>query len=470
MSFITEIRLHRVRAVKTLAIYLVFISYGLTSGMVGPAMLDFGILTNSSISQLSLIFPGRSAGDIIGATLMGFVYPYLNFQLMSFITSAAIVAMHVWLPFSATYLQLIITFFANGIVIGFVGTALNLQIIDLWGKENGPFLQALHFCFGLGSFFAPWVVKPFLLERETSINSNRSIDEVIAVDHFSAQGVQLKYPFWFIAAFHFIPTVIYLLLWKLHPSSNPHPSLVVKQSFEPEEIEHNEEKQVSQDQGTSDKSDNVSKEISNQLYKYLVIGLMMCFMPIYYGVELTFGSYLASFAVKGDLKLSKGAGADVTSLYWAMFTFFRLSTVFYIDLIGAEKNILMNIAMILAGNASLIPLSLGYQSSWCLWLGSALMGTGCSSIYASVFAFLEMYFSVSPKAASFILVSTSIGDFTVPFIMSFFMEDYPNVFVIVTLLFSLIMSFIFVTAVIVCKLKFRKQTVSQTENNLEVVN
>ena len=90
-------------------------------------------------------------------------------------------------------------------------------------------------------------------------------------------------------------------------------SPVVKQSLEPrEEIEHNEEKQVSQDQATFDRSDNVSKKISNQLYKYLVIGLMMCFMPIYYGIELTFGNYLAPFAVKGDLKLSKAAAADVT--------------------------------------------------------------------------------------------------------------------------------------------------------------
>ena len=47
---------------------------------------------------------------------------------------------------------------------------------------------------------------------------------------------------------------------------------------------------------------------------------------------------------------------------------------------------------------------------------------------------------------------------------------YPNVFVIVTVLFSLVMSFIFVTAVIVCKLKFRKETVFETENNLEIVN
>lgn len=69
MTFLTELRLHRVRALKTFSMYTVFISYGLTSGVIGPAMLDFGIMTNSTIGEVSYILPGRSAGGILGAAI-----------------------------------------------------------------------------------------------------------------------------------------------------------------------------------------------------------------------------------------------------------------------------------------------------------------------------------------------------------------------------------------------------------------
>jgi hypothetical protein len=49
--------------------YTVFISYGLTSGIIGPAMLDLGIMTNSTIGEVSYILPGRSAGGIVGAAI-----------------------------------------------------------------------------------------------------------------------------------------------------------------------------------------------------------------------------------------------------------------------------------------------------------------------------------------------------------------------------------------------------------------
>lgn len=69
MTFIGELKTHRVRAIKTFSMYTVFISYGLTSGIVGPGMLDFGIMTNSTIAEVSYILPGRSAGGILGAAI-----------------------------------------------------------------------------------------------------------------------------------------------------------------------------------------------------------------------------------------------------------------------------------------------------------------------------------------------------------------------------------------------------------------
>lgn len=41
--------------------------------------------------------------------------------------------------------------------------------LDLWGRNSGPFMQALHFSFGLGAFIAPLLAAPFLEPTTTDI-------------------------------------------------------------------------------------------------------------------------------------------------------------------------------------------------------------------------------------------------------------------------------------------------------------
>ena len=406
---------------------------------------------------------------------VGIIYPYVNFQLFVSICMGATVIMHVWIPFNRTYPELITTFFVNGIFSGFTGTAANIHMIELWGKENGPFLQALHFSYGVGALISPLIVRPYLLESEfiegmepetlllSTMNGTVTERERVQEESYTRDDVQLRYPCWIVAGFTLIPTIIYFLLWRLHPKSNPHPSRLADNAIL-NNVDQGDPEKLKKQQEMKDKLQEVDRQRntkSYKIYKFVAIGLMMCFMPIYYGVELTFGNYLATFAVKSDLHLSKATGADMTSLYWAMFTFFRLSTVFYIDYLGAEMNIVMNTIVILAANAVLSPLYFGYQLNWCLWMGSVMMGMGCSSIWASAFGYLETYFPVSSRIASFVMVSTAIGDFSIPFIMSQYIKDYPNVFLYITLVSSLIMTLVFLAVVVVCKLKLRVKV----ENN-----
>ena len=45
----------------------------------------------------------------------------------------------------------------------------NVICLRIWGKDSGPYMQALHFAFGVGAFMAPLVAAPFL---STEVNSN----------------------------------------------------------------------------------------------------------------------------------------------------------------------------------------------------------------------------------------------------------------------------------------------------------
>ena len=38
----------------------------------------------------------------------------------------------------------------------------NVICIHLWDRDSGPYMQALHFSFGLGAFVSPLLAEPFL--------------------------------------------------------------------------------------------------------------------------------------------------------------------------------------------------------------------------------------------------------------------------------------------------------------------
>jgi fucose permease len=45
-------------------------------------------------------------------------------------------------------------------------TAINASIIEMWSQNSAPFLNALHFTFGVGTIAAPIIAQPFLSSHE----------------------------------------------------------------------------------------------------------------------------------------------------------------------------------------------------------------------------------------------------------------------------------------------------------------
>ena len=286
------------------------------------------------------------------------------------------------------------------------------------------------------------------------------------------------YPFWITAALMFVPSIYYFVLWRLHPVSNPHPSRIVAgivdannnavsvvddDAFGSQEVANRATGRTgSIISSTHLRNIERMRESQNYLiWKYIAIGLMCVFMLNYYGLELTYGQYLTSFSVKSELHLTKTTGTEITSVYWAMFTFVRLSTALYIGYLGSENNVLMNIAFILIANLFLVPF--GYRYEWCLWVGSLIMGLGCSSIWGSAFGYLEGYFALTSRIGSLISISLSIGEFIFPLIISQYIKTKPNIFLVITLFCSLAMTVVFPLIVLLCKLKLRINITDQQQ-------
>ena len=64
-----QIRENQMRAFKTCALMLSFISLGLCQSSLGPSMLDLKLAVDGSMSDIAWLMPARMAGYAIGSFL-----------------------------------------------------------------------------------------------------------------------------------------------------------------------------------------------------------------------------------------------------------------------------------------------------------------------------------------------------------------------------------------------------------------
>lgn len=137
---------------------------------------------------------------------------------------------------------------------------------------------------------------------------------------------------------------------------------------------------------------NFNPQRLNPKIHKIIVSLATAFMCIYCGLKIAMAQFMTTFAYLSELKLSNATGAMITSVYWSTYAIFQLFTVFYINIVGPEKNIIFLLTTIMIANCFLIPF--GNKYAWCLWTGAAVIGIGMSSLWGSIFGYLENYFPI----------------------------------------------------------------------------
>lgn len=68
----------------------------------------------------------------------------------------------------------------------------------------------------------------------------------------------------------------------------------------------------------------------------------------------------------------------------------------------------MELGIIVLANVVLVPFGNTYE--WALWSGVAILGVGMSSIWASIFGYLEEFFPVTSRMAASFTVAATFGE------------------------------------------------------------
>jgi MFS transporter, FHS family, Na+ dependent glucose transporter 1 len=286
----TPSKTSRTPYIATIAYYLSFIILGLTTAASGPSLLKLTEHTSSTLDRISLIFVFGSLGYLIGSFLGGRAFDRLSGHKLMALTMLIVSIASVLIPISRSLEILLFAMFLSGIASGILDVGCNTLIVWTHGEKAGPFLNGLHFFFGVGSLIAPLLLAQVLLKTG-----------------------DIHWLYW---TFSIACLPIMIWLWFLP---------------EPEHAR--------------------TEEGGNFTFPIMPVVLVMILFILYVGLELGFANWIYTYALTLELETIITA-AYLTSAFWGSFTAGRLlgvwistrlrsKTILFMDIIGCAISIIV---------------------------------------------------------------------------------------------------------------------------------
>jgi FHS family Na+ dependent glucose MFS transporter 1 len=313
---------------------------------------------------MGLAFLIGAVGGVLGTLLSGWLFGWAPGRLVLGMAEMLSASLLVLVPQMHLFGVLMAVLIVKGVAVGVVSTGANTLLLWTHGGKAGPFLNALHFFFGLGAFLSPFLLGLLLT----------------AGDAYWQAYVLL-------AVFDFIVGASVLLF--LRP---PAPL------------------RTAHDDGTP----------SRAASRYLVAVVLaaMLFLFFYVSAEITFGGWIYTYAV--TLNLADAASAAyLTSLFWFTFTIGRLVSI-PVAIRLAPAQIL---AAAFSGVAVFLGLLIAFPASTAvLWIAVAGIGLTMAPIWPSGYTLAVQSIRLTAGVSAAILLGDSVGGMVMPGLTGLFME------------------------------------------------
>ena len=342
----------------TIGYYAAFIILGLLTSLIGPAIPDLAEHTHSSLAELSRFLMAGSFGYLLGGFLGGRLYDrFHGHQILSsaLFVSAVFVALVPLMPLLGL---LGVVLFFLGFAEGTLDTGGNSLLTWLHGENVGPFMNGLHFFFGVGAFLAPVVIAQIVATTGTVFAS-----------------------FW-IFAVAALPVVLYVTRL---------PSPTVAHS-----VRNNAD--VSLD--------------------WPLIGLVAALFFVYVGAEVGFGNWIYTYTVK--LGLANEVTANyIASAFWGSFTIGRLAGI---PIASRYKPQLIMFTDLMVCLLSIGMIILWPGSLTVLLIGTLGLGFGMASFFPSAMVLAGQFMHLSGRVTGFFLFGSGGGGMILQFIIGQLIE------------------------------------------------
>jgi FHS family Na+ dependent glucose MFS transporter 1 len=347
----------------TLGYYLLFMCLGLDMAVLGPTLPALAAQTHTPLGRMGWLFLAGAIGYTIGTTFGGRVFDRVRGHPVLGLAQLATAFLLVLVPLMPWFWLVLGVLACRGFADGLVNTGANTLLVWTHGEKVGPYMNGLHFCFGVGAFLAPVLVA-----------------QVVGV----TEGYRWAY--WTLAA---CATLVSLRLLTL--SGHPQPA-------------HHH------DTGTG-------APVGARVYYPMVISAAL-FLFFYVGAEIAFGGWVYTYAV--TLKLASTVGAAyLTSGFWLSFTLGRLLSIPLAIRFTPSQIVLVGLGSCLFILAMVIIIP---DSSVVLWMAALGLGFGMAPLWPTGFTLAGQSLTLTASVSGMILLGDSFGGMVLPWLVGQVME------------------------------------------------
>ncbi|XP_047738528.1 major facilitator superfamily domain-containing protein 4A isoform X2 [Hyalella azteca] len=415
---------------KTVTYCAVFWSLGMGVAFLGPTLLDLECRISSVFSSMSWVFFSQSLFTLIGSACGGFMVQSLGLHLVLLGSVVMFAVTLTVVPECSVLGALITTLAVMGFFMGTIDTVANISMLQLYGRDVAPFLQALHFSYGLGAFLSPIVTKPFLLNEDCNglvLNSSvahRLLDvrlvnitqEAQAELHHAQNNSEIQYAFWIMALMQ-LPVVVLLAVLVYYDYFPVSGDAVVVETL-PETFELKTQN-ITEPLAASrsimpDLRDEEDRPQVTARQMALVTACAAGLLFIYDGLQAAYGGYIYSYAVKSVADMAQNEAAVLNACFWGTFAFGRLISIGIATRITPQWMMLANMTGCFV--AMVLMLSMPHDHAM-LYVGTGLFGTFLSSVFPTTVSMTETYIHVTSQITSVLVMSAALGEMVFPVII-----------------------------------------------------
>jgi FHS family Na+ dependent glucose MFS transporter 1 len=342
---------------QTIGYFALFVYLGLGVAVLGPTLPDLAQQVNRPVTDLSGLFLA-GVGFTIGTAVASRVFDRMPGHLVLALAQLFSAVMLILIPLAPTFGLLVAIIAAKSVADGAINTGGNTLLVWTHGDRVGPYMNALHFFFGLGAFVAPFIVA-----------------QVVAIPG------GYRWAYWILAA---IAGLISTRLLTLRGGPRP----------------------------PAHTPNNTGGDDRTPVRHPMVISALV-FLFFYVGGEVAFGGWVYTYATQLNLANAVNA-AYLTSAFWLSFTVGRLLSIPMATRLRPAPIILTALGGCLVVLAALIAVP---NSSTMLWVAAIGLGFCLAPIYATGFTLAGQSVKLSARISGVILLGDSLGGLLLPFLV-----------------------------------------------------
>jgi FHS family Na+ dependent glucose MFS transporter 1 len=362
------------------------ISLGLASAAIGLLLPSLAAFTRVSLAQISFLFTAHSLGYLLGSSGGGRLYDHLKGHTLMKISVGLMMLTSLFIPITSSFFLLLISMFFLGLGQGGLDVGANVNLMWVYQSRVGPYMNGLHFFFGLGAFLSP----------------------ILVYNIMRLSGGTLTWPFWVLALLY-LPGLIGLFF--------------LKSPKNPEKEE---------------------KEQSGKSVNAWLVTLMVLLFFIYVGVEIGFGGWIYTYAIEVKA-VNETNAAYINSIFWGALTVGRFLSVFLSRKLPPGKILIGNF---LLSAISLGVILIWPTRSAAVWIGSAGLGFAISSVFPMLLVLGETRMKITGGVTGLFFLGSSVGGMIVPMVLGQIFEFVGTYQVMLTLFVMLIAGFFVLLSVL----------------------